>query len=644
MDVRILESIKEAASWLVSVRKSGQWQDLVYKNQGIINTCEAWHTLAMTKQIVPDFELPDDLFFEDLDYLAKEIKKRSFARTPYQSDDKKQESTDVAAFVMLTLAQRDKTKGKYLTEKACRWMLENQYPEGGWSWGESDEKYPMYPYFTYMALVALASVNERHQKGLSPLKTAIAKGAEWLISVQRPDGSFPVYDGQDSGDVASTAYAVLGMLCTERNEPAIKNAVEYLLSLSYADLIRVGNLKIVEPDKPPQMWVNYENYAVPADVLLALVKALPYVDKLPQTQERIQFLVQYLLGQKEEKAGWPRTYATIYMTNTCVEALIAYWQYMQTHPNATTERKRITYNPYIFGFPIHNPKMFFGRESIIQRIRDDLQVAGDAKRDLALIGERRIGKTSLLLNLPFYLKQDFHIPISINLELMQTKEQFLRNFIELLGKEIFALSKHKLASLFLQAFHQLDKKLFRKLAIELQTPFLIVSTNTKTEDLYAAFLSDVEALMRRFDKHKKEGKLVLMLDEIALINEPKLYSLLRGIAQKYCDIVFIIAGTDKAWGIINDATSPFYNIFNPISLGELDPNAAVKLITEPVKNQVSYKKEAISKILKASNYSPYDIQGICYHCIRLIEPRERQVGQNVAEQAIEMFLKNKNWK
>jgi len=377
---------------------------------------------------------------------------------------------------------------------------------------------------------------------------------------------------------------------------------------------------------------------VPADVLLALVKTLPYVDKLPQIQERIQFLVQYLLEQKEAKAGWPKTYSTIYVTRTCVEALAAYWQYLQTHPQIRVAYKDTAYNPYIFGFPIHNPRMFFGRESIIQRMRDDLQVAKNAKRDLALIGARRIGKTSLLLNLPFFLKQDGHIVIYLNLELTQTKEQFLKTFIKLLGKEIFAQS-----SLFLRAFHQLDRKLFRKLDIELQVPFLTFSTNNPLS-LYAAFLSDVDSLMKQFRKYKREGKVVFMLDEIACLNDAKLYSLLRGIAQKYPDLVFIVAGTDKAWSTINNATSPFYNIFNPIHIGELEREAAIKLICEPVKNQVSYTQDAVELILKESRLSPYDIQGICYHCLRLLEPSSKRIDDKIAKQAIERFAKHRNWK
>jgi len=125
------------------------------------------------------------------------------------------------------LGKIDKTKGKSLVEGACKWLLENQYPEGGWpacvprtgrSWGRVNDKYPMYPYFTYMALVALASVVDCYQD----IKSAIAKGVEWLVSVQRPDGGFPVYEGEDTSDVTSTAYAVLGLFLAGPDEDAIK--------------------------------------------------------------------------------------------------------------------------------------------------------------------------------------------------------------------------------------------------------------------------------------------------------------------------------------------------------------------------------------------------------------------------------------
>ncbi len=112
MNHHISYSIKEAVKWLLAVRKSGQWQDLVYKKQGIINTSEAWHTLAMAKQILPDLKLPDDWFYKDLDYLIKQVKKNGFARTPYQFRLQKRDSTDTAAFVILALDNKDKTKIK----------------------------------------------------------------------------------------------------------------------------------------------------------------------------------------------------------------------------------------------------------------------------------------------------------------------------------------------------------------------------------------------------------------------------------------------------------------------------------------------------------------------------------------------------
>jgi len=204
MNERILESIKEAAQWLVKVRKDGQWQDLVYKKQGIINTAEAWHTLATTKQVLTNFKLPGDLFEQDLDYLAKEIKKRGFLRTPYQPDEQRQSSTDVAAFIILALAQMDKTRGEALIEKAVRWLLKNKYPEGGWSWGFLDEKYPMYPYFTYMDAILtdeckvlldslLASEREKGSTLLSQLRQKdVGKACVFSLTQTPPHQSFGI--------------------------------------------------------------------------------------------------------------------------------------------------------------------------------------------------------------------------------------------------------------------------------------------------------------------------------------------------------------------------------------------------------------------------------------------------------------------
>ena len=57
------------------------------------------------------------------------------------------------------------------------------------------------------------------------------------------------------------------------------------------------------------------------------------------------------------------------------------------------------FNPYVVGGPIHDPEGFFGRDEVIQQIVD-----GVANNNYIIYGERRIGKTSLLLQLAYHLE------------------------------------------------------------------------------------------------------------------------------------------------------------------------------------------------------------------------------------------------
>jgi len=51
-------------------------------------------------------------------------------------------------------------------------------------------------------------------------------------------------------------------------------------------------------------------------------------------------------------------------------------------------------NPFSFGNPIRDPQRFIGRRSDLQQIVDRLR--SSAHESTSVVGERRIGKTSLL--------------------------------------------------------------------------------------------------------------------------------------------------------------------------------------------------------------------------------------------------------
>jgi branched-chain amino acid transport system substrate-binding protein len=61
-------------------------------------------------------------------------------------------------------------------------------------------------------------------------------------------------------------------------------------------------------------------------------------------------------------------------------------------------------NPYRPGQPVDNPDLFFGRRDLLSSIRESL-VKG--RRVFLVSGGRRMGKTSLLRQLPAHLPEEF---------------------------------------------------------------------------------------------------------------------------------------------------------------------------------------------------------------------------------------------
>ncbi|MFM6156834.1 MAG: AAA family ATPase, partial [Sphaerospermopsis kisseleviana] len=59
-------------------------------------------------------------------------------------------------------------------------------------------------------------------------------------------------------------------------------------------------------------------------------------------------------------------------------------------------------NPYIIGRPIHEPENFFGRDDLFGFITDNLE---RGQKVIVLSGQRRIGKTSILKQIPQQVSQ-----------------------------------------------------------------------------------------------------------------------------------------------------------------------------------------------------------------------------------------------
>ena len=63
------------------------------------------------------------------------------------------------------------------------------------------------------------------------------------------------------------------------------------------------------------------------------------------------------------------------------------------------------YNPYVVGEAVHDPDMFFGRKTLIQDVFKSLN-----QNSICLLGERRIGKTTLLEHIEKQAQRPFSGP------------------------------------------------------------------------------------------------------------------------------------------------------------------------------------------------------------------------------------------
>ncbi|HUX09809.1 MAG TPA: squalene--hopene cyclase [Terriglobia bacterium] len=137
-------------------------------------------------------------------------------------------TADVTARVLECLARFGWPETHPVVQKALNFLHNEQTEEGAWygRWGVN------YVYGTSGVL----RMQEAFGLETSP---EAQRGAEWLCSVQNPDGGFgescasyddPSRKGQGSSTPSQTAWGLIGLMATrELDDPAITHAVQYLL-------------------------------------------------------------------------------------------------------------------------------------------------------------------------------------------------------------------------------------------------------------------------------------------------------------------------------------------------------------------------------------------------------------------------------
>jgi len=263
-------------------------------------------------------------------------------------------------------------------------------------------------------------------------------------------------------------------------------------------------------------------------------------------------------------------------------------------------------NFYIFGAPIPPAQkhVFVGREDLFAKIQKNLGVTH--KPTLVLHGQRRTGKTSVLLQLPNRLSAE-HIPVYVDLQATAPVDG-LNRFLYTLARE---------------AVQQADEK--RRIALP---PVDIEDFDRRGTHAFYEWLG--------LARQRLDGRLLLFtLDEFEKIEqaidqggmEEAVLDVLRHLIQHHSTwLVLLFAGVRTLEEMGRDWHSYFISV-KPLHVSYLDGRAARQLILLPAtKYPIRYEERAVEAILRATRAQSFLVQAVGFELIQHLSTQQRRLA------------------
>jgi tRNA A-37 threonylcarbamoyl transferase component Bud32 len=271
-------------------------------------------------------------------------------------------------------------------------------------------------------------------------------------------------------------------------------------------------------------------------------------------------------------------------------------------------------NPYLNRTAIRDDRGFFGRSRELVTMFSRID-AGEPQ-SVSVVGERRIGKSSLLR------------------ALLRRKQLFLRRPDEYVFVSVDLHEKvHGEISHFFAV-------LIEGLALSLQ------DTNvSKTAPTYEG----IRGAVAQIDRSRL--KLVFVLDEFEAVTQNEnftleFFSFLRSLPNNY-SVSFIVSSARELQDLCHSkevSGSPFFNIFHKLNLGSFTPEEAADLIAQPSEAAGYPLKPYASSIIRMGGYFPFFLQMACCTFFESrngsgddIEPDLEQIRTRFYEEALGHF-------
>lgn len=258
-------------------------------------------------------------------------------------------------------------------------------------------------------------------------------------------------------------------------------------------------------------------------------------------------------------------------------------------------------NPYIAGAPVVEPSMFFGRQDVFEWIERSL-TGKYVNHILVIHGQRRVGKTSVLKQIPNFLPKDY---IQVFFDLQGRTDTMLDRFLWWVAREIARVLKQE-----------------HNLAIP--TPDLAAFTGD-TETLIANFLPEIRSLLG-------DRRLLLTFDEFDTLEQhtvretlakPLIDYLRRLFDLEGLNLIFSIGSSGHKLENMQAAYTDFFKTALYRKISFLEKEDCTRLITQPVKDLVEYEDKAVEGIFAVTAGHPYFTQLVCHELFSQCQKTDR---------------------
>lgn len=264
--------------------------------------------------------------------------------------------------------------------------------------------------------------------------------------------------------------------------------------------------------------------------------------------------------------------------------------------NVVREHRNLTYIRNVSGFnwsaPVTDPDGFFGRKQELREIYLSV-VEG---QHILIVGDRRMGKTSLLTQLRKMFESPF-ISVYVDLEVAFGRAEAILN--EILRRVVSALVPAELIS--------------------------AKSWNNFSLTYASDFDKALDSILREAKEKLPTIKFVLILDEAEAIFQAgaQVADVLRATLQENRDVVAVLAGTRRVLGHEGTSvTSPLLNTFKVLFLKPLTEEETTFLITETAKQVgVQLTPDALARIYELSGGMPLECQMIGREVLRTAQDK-----------------------